>query len=409
MGATLSAQEVSSDLARPFASYRVVWLKVTVAAGLLSGLLLSHELWINSRSYPLTPVYPLLKPPHFPFDYAVFAALVALLALILVAARPAKLITAFVFLAVLWALFDQSRWQPWFYQYLFMLSALGLWFANRTDPQKREASLNACRLIVVCVYFWSGIQKVNPGFVRGTFPWLLAPLAGVLPAAVKAVVHPLALAAPTLELGIALGLLTQTFRNAAVCVAIAMHLLILASIGPWGYNCNTVVWPWNVAMAVSVTLLFWRAVDVRVTNVLWGHRLAFQKLVLVLFALAPALSLVNRWDSYLSFALYSGNRNTAILYMAAPVAKRLPADVQELITEDESPDPSRPETLAVSDWSWDELNVPPYPEIRVFKNIGRVICWKASSPSDVELVVRGKTTWFQPPRQFTYDCAALAK
>lgn len=403
-----SARHTCSDIAAPIASNRVPWLKVTVAVGLLSGFLLSHGLWISSRSYPVTPVHPLLRSVRFPFDYAVFALLLALLAFIAFAKNPARLIAAFVILALVWALFDQSRWQPWFYQYLFMLSALGLWFSNRTDPLKREAALNACRLIIVSIYFWSGIQKLNPEFVRGTFPWMLAPLTGIVPAALMARAYSLAVVAPFVELAIAVGLLSQRFRNAAVFVAVAMHLFILASIGPFGRDYNNVIWPWNVAMLASVPLLFWGVQEVRATNVLWGRKLAFQKLVLALFAIAPVMSLVNRWDTFLSFSLYTGNRDSATIYMAAPVAVRLPENVQELISEEDPQDPSRPDSLEVSDWSWDELNVPPYPEIRIFKNIGKEICREASQPSDVNLVIRGKTTWFLPTQQLVYDCATLA-
>jgi hypothetical protein len=46
---------------------------------------------------------------------------------IAVQARPAKAIAAFVALAAAYSLYDQSRWQPWFDQYLFMLVALGLY------------------------------------------------------------------------------------------------------------------------------------------------------------------------------------------------------------------------------------------------------------------------------------------
>jgi hypothetical protein len=402
------ARDRYGDIAEPTASNRVSWLKCTIAAGMLFGLLLSHKLWVNSRSYPVTPVHPLLRPVRFPFDYAMFAVFLTVLAFIAVAKTPAKLIATFVFLAFVWALFDQSRWQPWFYQYLFMLSALGLWFSNRTDSLRRAAALNTCRLIIVSIYFWSGIQKLNPAFVRGTFPWMLAPFTGVLSAAVIARAHSVAVAAPFVEIGIALGLLAQRSRNAAVLVAVAMHLFILASVGPLGHNYNNVIWPWNVAMLASVPLLFWRVREVRAANVLWAQKLAFQKLVLVLFAIAPALSLVNRWDTFLSFSLYTGNRDTATFYMAAPVAARLPANVQEFVNEEDPQDPSRPDSLAVSDWSWGELNVPPYPELRIFKNIGRQICRQASQPSDVNLVIRGKTTWFLRAQQSVYDCATLA-
>lgn len=405
----LSARDSGSELAGPVSSNRVPWLKVAVAGGMLCGLLLSHKLWIGSRSYPVTPIHPLLRPVRFPFDYVVFAILLVLPIFIIVVQKPARLIGAFVFLALAWALLDQSRWQPWFYQYLFMLSAIGLWFSNRADLLKRAGALNTCRLIIVGIYFWSGIQKLNPAFVQGTFPWMLAPLAGTLSAAMMARLHSLAVFAPFIEIGIAIALLTPKLRNAGVFASVGMHLFILASIGPWGSNYNNVIWPWNMAMIASVPLLFWQAREVRTTSILWGQKLAFQKLVLVLFAIAPALSLVNRWDTFLSFSLYTGNRDTAIFYMVAPVVERLPADVQELVTEDDPQDPSRPNSLAVADWSWEEMNVPPYPEIRIFKNIGREICRGASQPSDVNLVIRGKTTWFLPARQLVYDCAALGK
>ncbi len=388
-------------------SRKVIGLKLAVVAGLFSGLLLSRNLWVSTRSYPLTPVLPFLTL-GFPFDYAVFAALLLLLILIAIAARPAKLICAFVALAVLWTLFDQSRWQPWFYQYVFMLAALGFWFANRTDPPKSKSALDACRLIVVCVYFWSGVQKLNPGFVNDIFPWMLAPLVRSLPAADAARLQPLALAVPLVEMGIALGLLTRKFRNLAVLAAVAMHSLVLASIGPWGLNYNNVVWPWNVVMIVSVGLLFWRANEVRALDVLWRNELTFQKLVLVLFALSPALSLVNRWDNYLSFALYAGNRNSAAIYMTPSVASRLPDDVQELVTEPASRNPPGPDALSITDWSWGTLNVPPYPEVRIFKNIGRQVCRWADNSSDVHLAIQGKTTWFWPAPRFVYGCADLS-
>ena len=371
----------------------------------MAGFLLSHELWIDTRSYPLTPVLRCLKSIGFPFDYAVFTTLLLLLALIVVASRPTKLIAGFVSLAVVWALFDQARWQPWFYQYLFMLAAIGLSFKYQTNSEKQRSALDACRLIVVSVYFWSGIQKANAGFVHTTFPFMLEPFARFLPSAAKGWLYPLGVIAPLVEPGIAIGLLTRRFRTTAVIAAVALHLFILASVGPWGRDYNDVVWPWNVAMSAFVVLLFWRTEEVRPREVLWANRFAFQKLVLVLFGLAPALGVFNLWDSYLSFALYSGNRNTATIYMASRVVDKLPDDAWELVTEDES----KVDRLVLSDWSLGVLHVPPYPEIRIFKSIGRVICGNAVNPSDVKLVVQGKTTWLHPGRQFTYDCASLTK
>src|ERR1700734_2186328 len=96
------ARDRYGDIAEPTASNRVSWLKCTIGAGVLFGLLLSHELWVNSRSYPVTPVHPLLRPVRFPFDYAMFAVFLTVLAFIAVAKTPAKLIATFVFLAFVW-------------------------------------------------------------------------------------------------------------------------------------------------------------------------------------------------------------------------------------------------------------------------------------------------------------------
>ena len=78
---------------------------------------------------------------------------------------------------------------------------------------------------------------------------MLEPFLRHLPQRAQAIVHPLSLAAPFLELTIGLALLTRRFRNAAVIAAVAMHLLSWSPSSPWGQNYNHVVWPWNIAMA----------------------------------------------------------------------------------------------------------------------------------------------------------------
>ena len=53
--------------------------------------------------------------------------------------------------------------------------------------------------------------------------------------------------------------------------------------------------------------------------------------------------------------------------------------------------------------------MPPYPEIRIFKRIGRAICSDAENSSDVKLVVREKTILCRPGRKHVDDCASLSK
>jgi hypothetical protein len=117
----------------------------------------------------------------------------------------------------------------------------------------------------------------------------------------------------------------------------------------------------------------------------------------VLFTLAPALSFFGLWDHYLSWALYSGNRNEAKLYFSDEVYEKLPERVQDYVT-DEGPDCNG---LDVAEWSYSELNVPVYPEVRVFRQVHRGLC----RYGEVTLVIEGKATLFGGKRT-VFTCGA---
>ena len=99
---------------------RIILLRISVVLGLLAGFALSPKLWLSSRLYPLTPVWSFITPPGSPSDLIIFCALITLLIIVSVAPRLDVLIAVFALLAVV-ALQDESRWQPWFYQYALML------------------------------------------------------------------------------------------------------------------------------------------------------------------------------------------------------------------------------------------------------------------------------------------------
>ncbi|HKZ26618.1 MAG TPA: hypothetical protein VJ086_01835, partial [Rubrobacteraceae bacterium] len=68
------------DKAQREAENRLVWLRLALAAGLVAGLLLSPNLWISTRSYPLTPLWDAVPYLPYPADYALFGLFVALVA-----------------------------------------------------------------------------------------------------------------------------------------------------------------------------------------------------------------------------------------------------------------------------------------------------------------------------------------
>ena len=330
-------------------------MRFALAAALVAGLLLSPNLWVSStRTYPLTPVWDTVPPLPYPADYVLFGLFVALAAGVGIArGRAARWLGVGVLaLAAFLVLEDISRLQPWLYQYSFMLLALCLHGWGRIGAPD---ALNACRLIVVATYFWSGLQKANAGFFEVTYPWLVGPMTERLPDWAGSALLSGAYAVPIVEAAIGVGLLTRRFRKLAVASALLMHAFIMLCVGPWGNDYNAVVWPWNFAMCAFVLVLFWRASDepspsailVSGRNVS-SSGFALRAALLILFAFMPLFSFFGLWDSYLSSSLYSG------------------ASKQGYVMEWNG---SEWQGTVIGNLAMQELNTPAYPEERVFKSV----------------------------------------
>ncbi|MCI0460520.1 MAG: hypothetical protein L0Z62_26500 [Gemmataceae bacterium] len=378
---------------------RLRLLQCAVAVAMLCGLLLSPKLWLNGRTYPLTPIWdgwPIVPPP---WDWLVFGTLLALLVVLLLAPRPGRLILLFVGLAGLWALGDQTRWQPWFYQYLFMLLVVGWGMTWPPQPEQQDGALNACRLIVASMYLWSGAQKFNASYVTDIHPWLLDPVMPFVPEGLADWVRQSGWYVPFLEGGLGVLLLIGPLRLVGVGLALGMHALILFSLGPLGHNWNTIVWPWNLAMMAFVLILFVGTREVTPWSILWPGRFRVGWVTAVLFGVMPLLNFFDWWDSYLSAALYSGNVVRASAHVSVRVKGRLPPEVQTQFVQprwDVTADPdleSRPYEVDFLDWSITELNVPYYPARRVYRQLARKLALLGDSAEDVVLIVQERPDW----------------
>ncbi|HSP45940.1 MAG TPA: hypothetical protein VLO30_08105 [Chthoniobacterales bacterium] len=378
---------------------QVALLVRLTAAAIGCSFLLSWKLWLSSRLFPLVPVSNYLPEISYPIDYIWFLLLLALLAVMCLLPRPRNIVLIFVCLAALLSLWDQMRWQPWFYQYLFMLAAMGILAWRKSEPSSNRAALNVCRLIVVATYFWSGIQKLNITFVRETWPDMASFLPGYWRQLARWVPSFLILAVPLVEVLIGFGLLWRRFRNRTVLLATATHVSILMLLSLTGEN--VVVWPWNAAMVLFVWILFWGDKETTGRTIMAGKN-PFHILVLILFGILPSLSLVGLWDSYLSSSVYSGNTYQAAIYLGPTLLARLPAAIHPHVWQK-----SEPYFLDVNRWAYAELRVPVYPEPRVYRQVARQIC-KYAGGERISLWIK------QKPHPITgafgseyYDCESL--
>jgi uncharacterized membrane protein YphA (DoxX/SURF4 family) len=352
---------------------RMLLLKITICAALLTALALAPRLWLSDRAFPTIPVHPAL--PELP--QAVSVALLALLTLgvftVAILPRPRLMFFIVPALGAALVLFDINRLQPWFYQYMLMFLALSLMDWDEPNSPKSKAAWGTCAFILAAIYFWSGIQKANPAFVNEVFPWLASPFAGKQ-------LQPLAYVVPILEATVGILLLFPRTRPAGVLGAIVMHSLLLSALGPLGHNYNSVVWPWNVAMIVMVLALFWRDSDPIVRP---PRSALLGMFIRTAVGSLPVLNFVGAWDDYLSASLYSGKSRDAWILLSEEGMRRLPPNVPRTAIADR--------WLEINRWAMLELNTPPYPELRVYKAVARKLR-DAGVPADEMLLYVSRRT-----------------
>jgi uncharacterized membrane protein YphA (DoxX/SURF4 family) len=331
-----------------------------VAFCCLAGMLLSNQLWLEERNFPTSPLISLINLRH-PFDLI----LPGLAGLFLVCAgifrNPQKCIIVFLVIAFILAFLDLNRWQPWFYQYMLMFFILSFFNYRCDDSRKQEIIITTFKLMIAAVYFWSGLQKLNPNFLSDTFPWLMEPITSRIGEGSLENFKMLGYAFPVIETLTGIFLLIPGLQRPAVISATLMHVFILFVLSPFGHNYNYVVWPWNIAMILIVFVLFYKEPSFNFRKIRNTFHFYPSLIVTILFVLMPLFNFFNSWDSYLSHNLYSGNTSNGVIIVSEQMKNKLPAHIQQYAFPDENEF-----QINIKYWCMKELKVPPYPEKRNF-------------------------------------------
>lgn len=380
---------------------RIYWVKWVLGFGFLAGIALSLPLWLSSRLYPTTPAVHFLPSIPNILGYGLLALLVGSLLGIILSSKPRKYIVSAIFLYGLFVLFDQSRLQPWAYQYAVMFAVLGFFSWKASDLQLKETILNICRFIVAAIYFWSGLQKFNLMFFSSVFPWFVSPVASFFPGTTEFYVYAIGIFIPLIEMAIGVGLLTRRFKTLAIFMALDMMVFVLLLLGPLGHNWNSVVWPWNVVMFLLVLVLFYKTNDFSWDFARKGKHVLLTFSIGLLFVFLPVLSFFDRYDSYPSFALYSGNIDQGFIRLSGATVEKLPGEVRQYAVP--IGDHYR---LYISKWSYGVMNVPAYPEERIYKNVAESLCIYEMNTAGMWLVIKEFPS-FHERTEKTFTCSEL--
>ena len=217
-----------------------------------------------------------------------YVALFVLAAVALVAPRPGWFIAAFLAIMAVFCLADQTRWQPWVFQYSFLLAAIALlcgqwrrWRAAGAEHRPADRRLH--------LYFL-GPAEGQPEFRGERFSMDRSAHHRACFRRRPICFTRFGMAVPLVQVAFGIGLLTRRFRRVSLIAAVAMHLFILAMFGPAGLDWNDIVWPWTAAMAIfDVAAVFRRAGIFVARDRLGARHDPGHVAAVVLFAVLPCL------------------------------------------------------------------------------------------------------------------------
>ena len=341
---------------------RLVYIVNTL--GFLSQILLSKSLWYPAnRQFFLVPMFDFMTLDFGNIgNIILFVGLLLSLVLALFYYKKNILLTAIVFFAIL-MLQDITRIQAWSYQYFLTFIIL---FIDWQKP--RDRALVALQYIMIFTYFWSGLQKLNPHYVEVVHPWLFGVYKWSEP---FADIGNWAYVSAFFEALIGIGLIFKKSRKLSVIGGLGMHVFILAMIGPWGEDWNSVVYPWNIVMMALLLLLFWRKPEEKQPFTLFQlPQTSTHWLVLVLFGVLPAFNLFAKFPETISMTMYNGATSELSIFFDEP---ETPDCIPDVAQKHIYPF-AHGYYLSLDNWGGSELNVPIYDLPTYAEKFGKQFC-----------------------------------
>ncbi len=361
-----------------------------VITGLLSGIALSSPLWLGNRFFPYTPVFNL-----YPAEWVHSVLTVSFIVMSLLAWVFEKqwFYVWTIIIGLTLVMFDQVRLQPWIYIYLIMLVPFAF---NATG----EALLNKyCKIIMTGIYFWSGVHKLNPDFITGYYAEWLSFIQG-RQINMNEFVSLSGYGPGLIEISVAVLLAIQKTRKAGVWLASVMHIIVCIVVLGQGYQYNSVVIPWNMVMVALTFLVFYGRVDV-LSGDSAPERIVFPGLAVLLIWLLPILNFANSWDHYLSFSFYSNKPSAFYIAIQTDQLSKIDSRFRSYFVN--IPGLTGGQIIDVNRWCVSELNVPFYPEPRVFKRLSRDFC-KLNIPSHQIVFLEIKRPSGQNREVLSFNC-----
>jgi hypothetical protein len=330
----------------------IFWLTVKV---------MGWRMWTTGRLFPTAPVFESLD--QIPSVIHVFLLALSLLCIMVLLFFDENkfIMPGLLIVEICSCLLDQNRWQPYEYQCLFIV------FIFLSNANKPKLILTLFTLILASTYFYSGLGKLNSGFLHSIWVQIILKSFLKVPSNVIAN-HYLYNAGYLLglfELVAGIGLLFSKTKKVAAIALILMHLFILLLLGPLGgLNYNIIVWPWNMVMITYLYLIFIKQQENAFT--LKQAFTGWNKLVFVAWCILPAFHFIGYWDGFLSASMYSGRAPRMIICIKDTSNCR---ELHAYYGKEAYKICNGQAYIELQNWAITETNAIPNPEMRIYKII----------------------------------------
>lgn len=342
---------------------RMKILRVTLILSLLISMLLSWPLWGGERSFPYTPLWFSFRiAPPFDFVYLFLIIVLCMASLFLVKQRL-LLFLAILFCAWL-AVCDITRLQPWFYIYNALLLILVFYDGRVDDSNKFTSYFILLQIIVASVYFFCGINQMNPDFVEYELAPILSPLRNWMSERQFQLFMKMGAASPYMLAGLGIGLMIPAIRFLAVTLGILMHFFLALFLFPSSTNSNYALWFSNLAFMIVLFLLFSGKTKQRYFSPTFLFQTPLSYAVFFLFVIAPILNQTGNWPDFLSFNFKSGNNRAARIVISNKVLEKLPSHEKQFVVFSEGVF-----EMDYRAWCLKELHAECFPDRKVFNSI----------------------------------------
>ena len=231
--------------------------------------------------------------------------------------------------------------------------------------------------LAASVYLYSAAGKFDYQFAHTVGQDFLTaatdPIGGIPGRPEEQVRARLALLFPAIEFLAGLGILVSRTRRIAAVLLIAMHIGLIAILGPWNRDHSHGVLLWNGLLIAQAYLLMIRGPNPcnRIHTEATGPQtdspgarvsVAAVRLIIVAAMAAPLLERHGYWDHWTSWSLYSPHTSHVDLEVHQSAIDRLDPVLQACLLEDTDQDGWQ--VLDLGSWSLSTRRVPVYPQAR---------------------------------------------